>query len=171
LVVVLGRLVVVVVGHLVVVVGRLVVVVVLRVVVVGFSVVVVVVVVVVVNFGRLLGRTGRSTTIDSATTPSKGMGSSSQINSSCGEIAAGVTRLLLYFLGTCLRRDRPEVDVAVPDLMGAAVVLATAEALLREGGATGVATGGVATGMPAVTCRISDGADWRQLGQSSSTNL
>jgi hypothetical protein len=158
LVVVLGRLVVVVVGHLVVVVvGRLVVVVVLRVVVVGFSVVVVVDVVVVVNFGRLLGKTGRSTTIDSATTPSKGMGSSSQINSSCCEVAAGVTSLLLYFLGglgTCLRRDRPEVAVGVLDLMGAAVVLATAEALLREGVATGVATG-----MPAVTCRISDGAD------------
>jgi len=159
--VVLGRLVVVVVGHLVVVVvGRLVVVVVLRVVVVGFSVVVVDVVVV-VNFGRLLGKTGRSTTIDSATTPSKGMGSSSQINSSCCEVAAGVTSLLLYFLGgfgTCLRRDRPEVAVGVLDRIGAAVVLATAEALLREGVATGMAMG-VATGMPAVTCRISDGAD------------
>lgn len=155
---------------LVVVLGRLVVVVVevgLRVVSVVGTLVVVVVVVVVV-FGRLVGRAGRSTTIDSATTPSNKTGSSSQINSSL--TSTGVTSLVLYFLGglgTWRRRDRPDAAVGVLDLMGAAVVVASrTEARVRAG-----ATTGAATGTPAVTCRISVGAACRQFSQSSSTKL
>lgn len=144
----------------------------------GFLVVDVVVVVVVVVLGRLLGiKAGRSTTTDSATTPSSNCsGSSSQINSSCGFRSTWVTNLLLYFLGglsTWRRRERlAAAAVGVRDRMGAAVGAAAAaliEPRARVGAATAAA--GAATGMPALTCRISVGAACRQFSQSSSTNL